>query len=138
MKLRRRWDRLGLFSKYIVVGSIVTIVDVALVNAFFSALSSVGVGLPWSGARVAAYAVALVVAFLLHDLATFRTARKRMAPIKFVTINLLVATLGSGVFYLFEVLGGVQTPLQANLLNLALIGVGVLVRFTLYRTFVWT
>lgn len=120
------------------VGSIVTIVDVALVNAFFSALSSVGVGLPWSGARVAAYAVALVVAFLLHDLATFRTARKRMAPIKFVTINLLVATLGSGVFYLFEVLGGVQTPLQANLLNLALIGVGVLVRFTLYRTFVWT
>lgn len=141
MSKRARWSRLaGLGARFLTVGAISTLIEIAVFNLLFLAL-----GWDVVAAKVVASLVALVNAYFGNREWTFRhrDRRGRVAEIVlFLIVNLICTALGAAIVW-----GGVVAaeliidrtagPFIVNGVNLVSIAVVVLVRFWLYHAVVF-
>ncbi|WP_051224904.1 GtrA family protein [Pseudoclavibacter soli] len=126
-------------GKFLSVGALSTLIEIVLFNAF--------VWLGWSlvWAKVGAVTLSTVNAYFGNRLWAFKGARRR-APANEAISFLLVngACLGLGVLLLWVgvhavslILGRSAGPFAVNIVNLASIGFTTVVRFALYRWWVF-
>lgn len=137
MSLPPRIKRLAaLGSRFLTVGAISTLIEIAVFNLLF-------VGLGWDvvTAKVTASLVALVNAYFGNRQWTFRHRARRRRGVEialFLIVNAVCTGLGAllvwiGVEVADTVLDRTVGPVIVNLVNLASIVVVVLVRFVLYH-----
>ena len=137
MSLPPRIKRLAaLGSRFLTVGAISTLIEIAVFNLLF-------VGLGWDvvTAKIAASLVALVNAYFGNRQWTFRhRARRRrwVEIVLFLAVNAVCTGLGAllvwiGVEAANTVLDRSVGPVIVNVVNLASIVIVVLVRFVLYH-----
>lgn len=141
MSKRARWRRLaGLGARFLTVGAISTLIEIAVFNLLFLAF-----GWDVVSAKVVASLVALVNAYFGNREWTFRhrDRRGRVAEVVlFVVVNLFCTALGAAIVW-----GGVEVaeviidrtagPFIVNGVNLVSIAIVVLVRFWLYHSVVF-
>ncbi|WP_051138875.1 GtrA family protein [Agromyces italicus] len=141
MSKRARWRRLaGLGARFLTVGAISTLIEVAVFNVLYLAL-----GWDVVAAKLVASLVALVNAYFGNREWTFkhRDRRGRIAEVVlFVLVNAACTALGAllvwaGVEAAALVLDREIGPYIVNAVNLVSIVVVVLVRFTLYHSIVF-
>ena len=127
---------LGTGGRFLIVGALSTLIEIAFFNAFVYLL-----GWDVVVAKVAASLIALVNAYFGNREWTFRgrARRGRAAEIAlFVATNAFTTALGaavvwSGVSIAGDVLGSPPGPVVVNVVNVVSIGIVVGVRFALYH-----
>ncbi|WP_430645836.1 GtrA family protein [Agromyces sp. GXS1127] len=137
MSKHDRWRRLaGLGARFLTVGAISTIIEIAVFNLLYLVL-----GADVVVAKVTASLVALVNAYLGNREWTFRDRGGHSRAVEitlFVIVNAACTALGAlivwaGVVAASAMLGREAGPLAVNAINLASIVVVVLLRFVLYH-----
>ncbi len=127
---------LGTGGRFLIVGALSTLIEIAFFNAFVYLL-----GWDVVVAKVAASLIALVNAYFGNREWTFRgrARRGRAAEIAlFVATNAFTTALGAavvwaGVSIAGDVLGSAPGPVVVNAVNVVSIGIVVGVRFALYH-----
>lgn len=141
MKIHPRLRRLAsVGSRFLVVGALSTIIEIAVFNLLVYAL---GVDVVWG--KIIASLVALINAYFGNREWTFRNRDRRGRVnelVLFVLTNAACTGLGalllwSGVQGVGAVLGRPAGPVAVNMVNLVSIAIVVLVRFVLYHTLVF-
>jgi putative flippase GtrA len=136
-----RWRRLaGLGARFLTVGAISTLIEIAVFNLLYLGLD---VDVVWS--KVIASLVALVNAYLGNREWTFRHRgghRRSVEITLFVIVNAVCTGLGAllvwvGVEAASATLGREAGPIAVNLVNLASIVIIVVLRFLLYHYIVF-
>ncbi|MDF2574402.1 MAG: hypothetical protein K0S05_1314 [Agromyces sp.] len=141
MSKRARWRRLaGLGARFLTVGAISTVIEIAVFNLLYLVF-----GWDVVAAKIVASLVALVNAYFGNREWTFRhrDRRGRVAEIVlFIVVNLFCTALGAAIVW-----GGVEAaelvldrtagPFIVNGVNLVSIAIVVLVRFWLYHSVVF-
>jgi len=137
MSRRIRYRRLaGLGARFLTVGAISTIIEIAVFNLLFLAL-----GWDVVAAKVVASLVALVNAYFGNREWTFRSRGKHGRTTEvalFLVTNAACTVLGAalvwvGVAVAEVLLGRAPGAIAVNVVNLASIAIVVLVRFVLYH-----
>lgn len=137
MSQHDRWRRLAaLGARFLTVGAISTIIEIAVFNLLYLGL---GVDVVW--AKIIASLVALVNAYLGNRQWTFRDRGGHSRAVEitlFVVVNAACTALGAllvwaGVVAVELVLGRTAGPLAVNVVNLASIVIVVAARFVLYH-----
>lgn len=141
MKIHPRLRRLAsVGSRFLIVGALSTIIEIAVFNLLVYAL---GVDVVW--AKIIASLVALINAYFGNREWTFRN-RDRRGRVNELVLFLLTnaACTGLGALLLWAGVQGVSAvldrpagPFAVNLVNLVSIAVVVLVRFVLYHALVF-
>ncbi|MEI5583400.1 MULTISPECIES: GtrA family protein [unclassified Agromyces] len=137
MSQHARWRRLaGLGARFLTVGAVSTLIEIAVFNLLFLVL-----GVDVVASKIVASLVALVNAYLGNREWTFRHrgGHRRSVEIGlFMAVNAVCTALGAlivwlGVIGVSAVLGREAGPIAVNVVNLASIVVIVLLRFVLYH-----
>lgn len=137
MSRRIRYRRLaGLGARFLTVGAISTLIEIAVFNLLYLAL-----GWDVVAAKIVASLVALVNAYFGNREWTFRSRGKHPRTteiVLFLAVNAACTGLGAvliwaGVAAAELVLGRAAGPVAVNVVNLASIGIVVVVRFLLYH-----
>lgn len=141
MKIHPRLRRLAsVGSRFLIVGALSTLIEIAVFNLLVYVL-----GMDVVGAKIIASLVALVNAYFGNREWTFRN-RDRRGRVNELVLFLLTnaACTGLGALLLWAGVQGVSAvldrpagPFAVNLVNLVSIVVVVLVRFVLYHTLVF-
>lgn len=134
----KRVARVGI--KFLIVGGISTLIEVAAFNIFLFAL-----GWDLVPAKIAASLIALVNAYFGNREWAFRHRQRRQRVdeiIRFLVVNLACTGLGALLIWLAVeaaamILDRTPGPFITNIANLASIVVVVFVRFLLYNRFVF-
>lgn len=141
MSQRARWRRIaGLGARFLTVGAISTLIEIAVFNLLYLAFG-------WDpvAAKVVASLVALVNAYFGNREWTFRDRDRRgrtQEIVLFVVVNAACTALGAllvwaGVEAASALLGREVGPFIVNAVNLVSIVIVVLVRFWLYHSVVF-
>ncbi|MGR0220626.1 GtrA family protein [Agromyces sp. ZXT2-6] len=137
MSQHARWRRLaGLGARFLTVGAISTLIEIAVFNLLYLGLD---VDVVWS--KIVASLVALVNAYLGNREWTFRHRgghRRSVEITLFVIVNAACTALGAllvwvGVEAASAALGREAGPIAVNVVNLASIVIIVVLRFLLYH-----
>lgn len=137
MSQHARWRRLaGLGGRFLTVGAVSTLIEIAVFNLLYLAL-----GVDVVTSKIVASLVALVNAYLGNREWTFRDRgghSRAMEITLFVVVNAACTALGAllvwgGVALASEFLGRDAGPVAVNVVNLASIVVVVVARFLLYH-----
>ncbi|HWL78712.1 GtrA family protein [Microbacterium sp.] len=137
MSRRQRIRRIaGLGARFLTVGAISTLIEIAVFNLLF-------LGLGWDvvAAKIVASLVALVNAYFGNREWTFRARGKHgrtLEVVLFIATNAFCTALGAvivwaGVLLVGAVQGHPAGPFAVNVVNLFSIAVVVLARFALYH-----
>ncbi|MFC9919853.1 GtrA family protein [Agromyces binzhouensis] len=137
MSQHARWRRLaGLGARFLTVGAISTLIEIAVFNLLYLVL-----GVDLVAAKIIASLVALVNAYLGNREWTFRHRGGHSRSIEitlFIVVNAICTALGAilvwaGVVAASATLGREAGPFAVNAINLMSIVVVVLLRFLLYH-----
>jgi putative flippase GtrA len=132
-----RWRRLaGLGARFLTVGAVSTLIEIAVFNLLFLGLD---VDVVWS--KIIASLVALVNAYLGNREWTFRHRgghRRSVEITLFVIVNAVCTAIGAllvwvGVIAVSEATGQEAGPIAVNVVNLVSIVVVVVLRYLLYH-----
>ena len=126
-------------ARYIVVGGLITLIDIGVFNLFLLAVSQIGANLS-SVARALTFVISVSLAFLLHERVTFSRRVRVSSNVKprFVLINVLLALLALLPFWVIDqYYSSLATYTLLNAINLVTIGCFTLLRFALYRFVIW-
>ncbi|GAA2043842.1 hypothetical protein GCM10009819_33240 [Agromyces tropicus] len=141
MSQHARWRRLaGLGARFLTVGAISTLIEIAVFNLLFYVF-----GVDIVVAKIAASLVALVNAYLGNREWTFRDRGGHSRAVEitlFVIVNAACTALGAlivwaGVESASAFLGREAGPFAVNVVNLGSIAIVVVVRFLLYHFIVF-
>ncbi|MGR2753407.1 GtrA family protein [Agromyces arachidis] len=137
MSHHARWRRLaGLGARFLTVGAISTLIEIAVFNLLY-----LGLGVDVVTSKIVASLVALVNAYFGNREWTFRDRgghSRTVEIVLFVVVNAACTALGAlivwgGVMVASALLGREAGPFAVNVVNLASIAVVVVVRFLLYH-----
>lgn len=130
----------GLGLRFLVVGGISTLIEIAVFNLLF-------LGLDWNpvGAKIVASLVALINAYFGNREWTFRSRghhSRTLEIVLFLSVNAFCLLLGAfivwaGVVVAEAMIGEPAGPIIVNVVNLGSIAIVVLVRFLLYHLVVF-
>lgn len=141
MSQHARWRRLaGLGARFLTVGAISTLIEIAVFNLLYLGLD---VDVVWS--KIIASLVALVNAYLGNREWTFRNRGGHSRSVEitlFVIVNAVCTGLGAllvwgGVEAVSAALGREAGPIAVNVVNLISIVIIVVLRFLLYHYIVF-
>ncbi|WP_438855462.1 GtrA family protein [Agromyces sp. M3QZ16-3] len=141
MSQHARWRRLaGLGARFLTVGAISTIIEIAVFNLLYLVL-----GVDVVAAKIVASLVALVNAYIGNREWTFRHRGGHTRAVEitlFIVVNAVCTALGAllvwaGVLAASAALGREAGPFVVNAVNLASIVVVVVLRFLLYHFIVF-
>lgn len=131
------------FSKFLLVGGLNFLIDLAVLNALI-ALSGVSQGALAVVFKGAGFAVAVISSFFWNKFWTFRAATLEHAGVQFaefLTVSVIGLLLNAGVFYLLnDVLGpraGIAPQTWASVAALGAAVAGLLWNFIGYKFFVF-
>lgn len=140
---RLRESLLGYFIKFGLVGLVGLVVDVSLFNLL--SLGLFGLNGWWSepiGAKFISTSVAIVVNWIGNRYWTFRKNRRSDVPrefIEFVTASVAGMLVTLTTLWVSHYVLGFDSLLADNIsANVIGLGLGTLVRFSLYRWWVWS
>jgi putative flippase GtrA len=137
MSRRTRYRRLaGLGARFLTVGAISTIIEIAVFNLLY-----LGFGWDVVAAKIVASLVALINAYFGNREWTFRSRGQHgrtTEVLLFLAVNAVCTVLGAvivwaGVLVASAMLGREAGPFAVNFVNLVSIGIVVVVRFLLYH-----
>lgn len=142
MARKRAFPRFFLKSevlRYLLVGALITLADVAVFNVLLFTLDLIGLS-STAVARALTFSVSLTVAFVLHERVTFsrRVRRGNGVRIGFIVINVFLAGFALIPFWIIDQFYSENPSYHfLNAVNLATILCFTVVRFVLYRSLLW-